>query len=77
MKFNTTTTATAFIILLVTLVGGTAMIPMSTRPVAMVNIDLLVYGVLLLVFRIKHGEYRASHSGSDSRKQRQPLGMRD
>ena len=62
MKFNTTTTAIAFIILFAVIAGGTAMSPMSTSTVAMVSVGLLVFGVLSLVIGVKHGEYRASHS---------------
>ncbi|WP_254547300.1 DUF7333 family protein [Halomarina pelagica] len=62
MKFNTTTTAIAFIILFAVIVGGTAMSPMSTSTVAMVSVGLLVFGVLSVVIGVKHGEYRASHS---------------
>lgn len=60
MKFNTTTTAVAFVILFAILLGGTAMSPMSTSTVAMVSVGLFVFGVLSLLIGVKHGEYRAS-----------------
>ena len=61
MKFDTTTTAIAFLVLFAVLVGGTAMSPMSPSTVTMVSVGLLVFGVLSLVIGVKHGEYRASH----------------
>ena len=61
MKYNTTTTAIAFIVLFAILVGGTAMSPMSMTTVVMVSVGLLVFGVLSLVIGVKHGEYRAGH----------------
>ena len=61
MEFNTTTTAIAFIVLFVVLVGGTAMSPMSTSTVVMVSVGLFVFGVLSLLIGVKHGEYRAGH----------------
>jgi len=62
MKFDTTTTGIAFVLLLVVLIGGTAMSPMSTSTVMMVSVGLVVFGVLTLFLGIKHGEYRASRS---------------
>ncbi|WP_135666884.1 DUF7333 family protein [Halorhabdus rudnickae] len=61
MEFDTTTTAIGFITLFAVLVGGTAISPMSTSTVVMVSIGLVVFGVLSLVFGVKHGEFRATH----------------
>jgi hypothetical protein len=60
MKFNTTTTAIAFVVLLAILLGGTASSPMSTGTVMMVSGGLVVFGVLTLFLGVKHGEYRAN-----------------
>ena len=60
MEFDTTTTAGVFLALIVALVGGTAMSPMTTSTVAMVSVGLVAFGVLSLVIGVKHGEYRAS-----------------
>ena len=60
MEFDTSTTAIAFIVLLVVLIGGTAMSPMDTSTVAMVSVGLVVFGLLSLLLGIKHGEYRAN-----------------
>ncbi|SEA32616.1 hypothetical protein SAMN04488065_2676 [Haloplanus vescus] len=62
MKFDTTTTGIAFVLLLVLLIGGTAMSPMSTSTVMMVSVGLVVFGVFTLFLGIKHGEYRANRS---------------
>lgn len=62
MKFDTTTTGIAFVLLLVLLIGGTAMSPMSTSTVMMVSVGLVVFGVFTLFLEVKHGEYRANHT---------------
>jgi hypothetical protein len=62
MKFDTTTTGIAFVLLLIVLIGGTAMSPMSTSTVMMVSVGLLVFGILTLLLGIKYGEYRASRA---------------
>lgn len=51
MKFDTRTTAVAFLVLYAILACGTLMSPMSTTTVATVSVGLLAFGVLAPVRR--------------------------
>ena len=58
MKFDTKTTIGAFVVLLIILIGGTAMSPMSTSTIAVVSGGLIIFGLISLAIGVKHGEYR-------------------
>lgn len=60
MEFDTTTTAVAFVLVLVVLLGGTFSSPMSTSTKLMVGGGQVVFLGLTLALGVKYGEYRAT-----------------
>ena len=60
MKFDTTTTAVAFLVLLAVLLGGTFTSGMPPRVSAFVSVGLVLFGFATLLLGVKHGEYRAA-----------------
>ena len=60
MKFDTTTTAAGFVLLVLIGVGVTWMTPMGGSTVLMMVLpSLVIFGLLALALGVKHGEYRA------------------
>jgi len=59
VEFNRTTTALAFGILLIVILGGTFSSPMMSSTKAMVGAGLVVFGIVTLLLGMKFGEYRA------------------
>lgn len=63
MEFDTLTTAVAFLVLIAVGVGGASMSPMSLQTTLMMVLpSALVFGGIVLVLGIKHGEYRTKHT---------------
>jgi hypothetical protein len=60
MKFDTSKTAVAFVVLVAIMVSGSFM-GMPTAIAAPVSIGQIVVFALILALGVKHGEYRASH----------------
>lgn len=63
MEFDLPTTAVAFVVVIALGVGGLiGMDTMQTNVIAMmVAPSMIVFGLLMLVLGVKHGEYRAAH----------------
>lgn len=60
MAFDQKTTALAFVGIIVLATIGVQMAPMSTRTVyTMVLPSMVLFGLVMLVLGIKHGEHRA------------------
>ncbi|QSG12192.1 putative membrane protein [Halapricum desulfuricans] len=60
MDFDALTTAVAFVALIAVGVGGASMSPMSLETtLVMVLPSAVVFGAIVLVLGVKHGEYRA------------------
>ncbi|ELY85900.1 DUF7333 family protein [Natrinema altunense] len=62
MEFDGTKTAVAFLVVIALAVGGllaAQMMAMSTV-LMMVAPSMIVFGLLMLVLGVKHGEYRAT-----------------
>ena len=63
MDFDGLTTALAFVALVAVGVGGASMSPMTLETtLMMVAPSALVFGAIVLVLGIKHGEYRARNA---------------
>ena len=61
MEFNLPTTGAAFILVIALGIGGMAATPMGmTTILMMVAPSMIVFGLLMLVLGVKHGEYRAT-----------------
>jgi len=60
MEYDFKTTAVAFIIFTVVLAGGTLTSPMPTTLSIGITVALVVFGLLMLLLGVKHGEYRSS-----------------
>lgn len=59
MEFNRATTAAIFLVLIAIGVGGVS-IPMSIQNTLMMVLpSALIFGAIVLVIGVKHGEYRA------------------
>jgi len=60
MQFDTLTTALAFVVLIAAGVGGASMSPMSLETTLMMVLpSALLFGAVVLVLGVKHGQYRA------------------
>jgi hypothetical protein len=60
MEFDQLTTAVVFLVLIAVGVGGASMSPMSlSTTLMMVLPSALIFGAIVLVIGVKHGEYRA------------------
>jgi len=60
MEFDTVTTAVAFLALVAIGVGGASLTPMGlSTTLMMVAPTALIFGAIVLVLGVKHGEYRA------------------
>jgi len=60
MDFNLPTTAVLFLVLIAVGVGGASMSPMGLETVLMMVLpSTIVFGFIVLLLGIKHGEYRA------------------
>lgn len=60
MEFDKLTTAVVFLVLVAVGVGGASMSPMSlSTTLMMVLPSALIFGAIVLVIGVKHGEYRA------------------
>lgn len=63
MEFDTPKTVIAFLALLAVGVGGASMSPMGLQTTLMMVLpSALVFGAIVLVLGVKHGEYRAKHT---------------
>jgi len=63
MEFDTLTTALTFAALIALGVGGAAMTPMGLETTLMMVLpSALVFGAIVLVLGVKHGEYRARNA---------------
>jgi len=61
MEFDTTTTAGAFVAVVVLAAVGMTFTPMQTSTVFMMVVpSVVVFGLLMIALGVKHGEYRAS-----------------
>ncbi|AFO56150.1 MULTISPECIES: hypothetical protein [Natrinema] len=61
MEFDGTKTAVAFLVVIALGVGGMLATPMGTDTILMmVAPSMIVFGLLMLVLGVKHGEYRAT-----------------
>jgi len=61
MEFDLPTTGAAFILVIALGIGGMAATPMGlTTILMMVAPSMIVFGLLMLVLGVKHGEYRAT-----------------
>ncbi|WP_330630459.1 DUF7333 family protein [Halocatena halophila] len=61
MEFTQTNAVGALVVLLALLIGGTITSPMGTTLSLMISAGLLIFGVLVFLIGVKHGEYRATH----------------
>ncbi|MUV90947.1 hypothetical protein GJ629_14480 [Halapricum sp. CBA1109] len=60
MEFDRATTLGVFLALVVVSVGGASLTPMGfTTTLMMVAPSALIFGAIVLVLGVKHGEYRA------------------
>lgn len=63
MEFDTVTTAVAFLVLIAVGVGGASMSPMEATTVLMMVLpSALVFGAIVLLLGVKHGEWRAKNA---------------
>lgn len=60
MEYDFKTTAVVFIVFAVVLASGTLTSPMSTALSIGITVSLVVFGLLMLLLGVKHGEYRTS-----------------
>jgi len=63
MQFDTLTTASVFIALIALGVGGASMSPMTLETTLMMVLpSALIFGAIVLVLGVKHGQYRARNA---------------
>jgi len=63
MQFDTLTTAFVFIALIALGVGGASMSPMTLETTLMMVLpSALIFGAIVLVLGVKHGQYRARNA---------------
>ncbi|QSG14975.1 DUF7333 family protein [Halapricum desulfuricans] len=63
MQFDTLTTASVFIALIALGVGGASMSPMTLETTLMMVLpSALIFGAVVLVLGVKHGQYRARNA---------------
>ncbi|QSG06097.1 putative membrane protein [Halapricum desulfuricans] len=63
MDFDALTTAVAFVALIAVGVGGASMSPMTLETTLMMVLpSAVVFGAIVLVLGVKHGEYRARNA---------------
>ena len=61
MEFDRTTTAAAFVAVLAIALGVSMATPMATGTVLMMVLpSMIVFGLVMLVLGVKHGEHRAT-----------------
>lgn len=62
MEFDLTKTAAAFIVVIALGVGGLLAAPMMTADTVLMMVapSMIVFGLIMLVLGVKHGEYRAA-----------------
>ena len=61
MEFDRSTTAAAFVVVLAIAAGVTMATPMAAGTVLMMVLpSMIVFGLVMLVLGVKHGEHRAT-----------------
>ncbi|ELY74097.1 MULTISPECIES: hypothetical protein [Natrinema] len=62
MEFDGTKTAVAFLVVIALGVGGLLAAPMMAMSTVLMMVapSMIVFGLLMLVLGVKHGEYRAT-----------------